>query len=115
MRRFKNEEPNPKYDPSPKVKWRPMGPSVQRMFENYTDDNPGPGAYFREELHNSMGRQFLSQSQSAPAVRFSTTGRDAWSRVLISKSHSEVGAKGKEGAPPGSYNVCEPLGTKTSA
>jgi hypothetical protein len=114
MRRFKNEEPNPRYDPSPKVKKRtPMRPSV--VFDEYTDDDPGPGQYFRAELHNSMGRQYLSNSQSAPAVRFSTTGRDAWSRVLISKSHSEVGAKGKEGAPPGSYNLSETtLGSRTS-
>jgi len=84
------------------------------MLENYEDDDPGPGAYFNADLHNSMGRQYVSQSASAPSMKFSTTGRDQWSRVLISHLHSEQGAKGKCGAPPGSYNVFSKLGEKTS-
>lgn len=51
-----------------------------------------------------MGKQSLSHCATAPSMKFSSTGRDQWSRVLITKGHSDM-FRGKHGADPGTYNV----------
>jgi len=60
----------------------------------YFAGEPGPGHYLGPDspCYSSLGTQKLSQSCSSPNIQFSRTAWDSWSKVLISKGHSNSSA-----------------------
>lgn len=99
------------------VKGIHSGPSLQTQLElndipEFASE-PGPGHYFGpgSQGFSALGEQRMAKAPSAPELSFPRTGWDEWSKVLISKGHSNSPAflgktsTGHEYSPPDTLNT----------